>query len=116
MDDERLRVVCLCAQWCGVCRDYAMLFERAARDYAGRADFVRLDIEDEAELLDPVEVENFPTVLLMRGARVLFYGTITPQPATLARLVERALAGELRPLAAVPEIDALAQRILAARR
>ena len=113
MDEDRLHVVCLCAQWCGVCREYAALFERAAADFAGRAEFLRLDIEDEADLLDPVEVENFPTVLLARGSRVLFFGTITPQPATLARLVEGALAGDLRPLANVPEIDALARRIIA---
>jgi thioredoxin 1 len=114
MSDDMLRVTCLCAQWCGVCREYAAPFERAAADFAGRAAFLRLDIEDEADLLDPVEVENFPTLLIARGERVLFFGTITPQPATLARLVEGALAGELPTLAPMPEIDALAGRIIAA--
>jgi len=94
-----------------VCREYAALFEQVAADFAGRADFMRLDIEDEADLLDPIEVESFPTVLIARGDRVLFFGTITPQPATLARLVERALAGSLPAPADAPEIDALARRI-----
>jgi thiol-disulfide isomerase/thioredoxin len=114
MGDDLLRVFCLCAQWCGVCREYAALFESVAADFAGRAEFSRLDIEDEADLLDPVEVENFPTVLLVRGDRVLFFGTITPQPSTLARLVEGALDGDLRPLDGAPEVDSLARRIIAA--
>lgn len=114
MTDEVLRVVCLCAAWCGVCRDYAAPFEQAALAFGAQAEFMQLDIEDEAELLGPVDVENFPTLLIARGAQVLFFGTVTPHPQTLTRLVQGALAGELRPLADAPETDALAQRLQAA--
>jgi thiol-disulfide isomerase/thioredoxin len=106
-----MRVVCLCAEWCGVCRDYASLFDEAALVFEGRAEFARLDIEDEAELLGPVDVENFPTLLIVRGTRVLFFGTITPHAPTLTRLVQGALAGEFAMQGNSPEIEALAQRV-----
>jgi thioredoxin 1 len=109
--DNVLRVVCLCAEWCGVCRDHAAPFEETALAFGAKAEFTRLDIEDEAELLGPVDVENFPTLLIARGAQVLFFGTITPHAQTLARLVQGALAGELSPPAGAPEVDALAQRL-----
>lgn len=115
MDDDVLRVVCLCAAWCGVCRDYAAPFDEAAAGFAARAEFTRLDIEDEADLLGSVDVENFPTLLIARGPQVLFFGTITPHPQTLTRLVQGAIAGELRPLSDAPEVDALALRLQAAR-
>ena len=111
MNDDVLRVVCLCAAWCGVCRDYAAPFEQAALAFGAQAEFMQLDIEDEAELLGPVDVENFPTLLIARGAQVLFFGTVTPHAQTLTRLVQGALAAELRPLGNAPEIDALAQRL-----
>ena len=111
--DDVLRVLGLCAQWCGVCGDHAAVFEWAAVDFAGRAEFTRIDIEDEAALLDNVEVENFPTLLIARGDRVLFFGTITPHAQTLMRLVQGALAGELESQTDAPEIDALAQRVAA---
>ena len=114
MDDDVLRVVCLCAAWCGVCRDYAAPFDEAALGFGTEVAFTRLDIEDEAELLGSVDVENFPTLLIARGAQVLFFGTVTPHAQTLTRLVQGALAGELRPLADAPEIDALALRLQAA--
>lgn len=114
MDDDLLRVVCLCAAWCGVCRDYAAPFEQAAIAFGAQAEFTRLDIEDEADLIGSVDVENFPTLLIARGAQVLFFGTVTPHAQTLTRLVQGALAGELRPLADAPEIDALARRLQAA--
>jgi len=111
MPGERLRVVCLCADWCGVCRDYRATFDSASASFGARAEFSWIDIEDDAALLDDVDVENFPTLLLARGARALFFGTITPQPATLARLVQSALDGELQPLADAAAIDALVRRL-----
>ena len=109
--EDVLRVVCLCAAWCGVCRDYATLFDEAAPAFGARAVFTRLDIEDEAELLGNVDVENFPTLLITRGEQALFFGTITPHAQTLARLVQGALAGELKPPTDALEINALAQRL-----
>jgi len=110
-DDEALRVVCLCAAWCGVCRDYRATFDAAAADMPATSRFTWIDIEDDAELLDDVDVENFPTLLIANGERTLFFGTITPQPATLARLLQGARAGELAALADTPEVDALVRRL-----
>ncbi len=111
MHGERLQVVCLCAGWCGVCRDYRATFDAAAAEFGARAGFSWFDIEDDAALLDDVDVENFPTVLIARGDCTLFFGPITPQPATLARLVRRALDGELRQLTGAPEVDSFVRRL-----
>lgn len=112
-NDDTLRVVCLCAGWCGVCRDYRATFDAALASFGAEAAFSWIDIEDDAALLDDVDVENFPTVLIARGDRAVFFGTITPQPATLTRLVQRAVDGALPPLAEAPAIDALVQRLRA---
>jgi len=111
MNDETLHVLCLCAGWCGVCRDYRATFDNALASFGDRAVFRWFDIEDDAALLDEVDVENFPTVLIARGARLLFFGPITPQPATLARLVQGALDGELTQLGGAASIDALVGRL-----
>jgi thioredoxin 1 len=110
-ETSTLRVACLCAEWCGVCRDYAALFELSSNEFDGRCNFTWIDIEDEADLIDGVDVENFPTLLIVRGDEVLFYGAITPHAQTLSRLVQGALAGDLKPLARTPEIDSLVRRI-----
>ena len=106
-----LLVACLCAQWCGTCRDYAATFDAAAAALGSDGRCVWIDIEDDAALLDSVDVENFPTLLIARGERLLFFGTITPQPATRARLVSSALAGALPAPASMPEFDALVRRL-----
>jgi thiol-disulfide isomerase/thioredoxin len=84
---EPLLVACLCAQWCGTCKDYAPLFEGLKADFPG-ATFRWLDIEDESELVDPIEVENFPTLLIATAGQARFFGTVTPHIETLKRLIQ----------------------------
>lgn len=84
-------VVCLCAEWCGVCREYRDGF----RDIAGQFPLARfhwLDIEEHADDLGDIDVENFPTLLIRRRELIVFYGTILPTPSHLRRMLEVLLA------------------------
>lgn len=82
-----LLVACLCADWCGTCREYRTLFDQLATQLT-EVRFVWIDVEDEAELVDPIEVEDFPTILIASPARALFFGTVLPHIQTLQRLIE----------------------------
>lgn len=84
--DAAKTVACLCAAWCDTCETYRPVLERLAQEHAD-ACFVWLDIEDHEDLLGTLEVENFPTLLIAVGAEVRFYGTLTPMPETLARVL-----------------------------
>jgi thioredoxin 1 len=90
-----LTIACLCAQWCSNCRAYRATFDTIARGYAG-VRFVWIDIEDEAELVGPIDVENFPTLLIGSELGPLFFGPITQQPEVLKRLLQTHLADEPR--------------------
>jgi thiol-disulfide isomerase/thioredoxin len=90
-----LLVACLCAQWCGTCGAYRAAFDALAAEIGAQAQFVWVDIEDQADALGDVDVEDFPTLLVARGDTLLFFGPLTPQPSTLARLLRSALDGDL---------------------
>jgi thioredoxin 1 len=80
-------VICLCAEWCGVCRDYRPVFEAVAARHPGLR-FAWIDIEDEAERLGDLDIETFPTLLVAEGESQRFLGTLTPHAETLSRLLE----------------------------
>jgi hypothetical protein len=95
-------VACLCAAWCRTCDDYREVMSKAVRAHPG-VRFAWVDIEDHADALDDPtgaaqDIENFPTLLIAHDGAPHFFGTVTPQPRVLARLVHQALAGELRAL------------------
>jgi thiol-disulfide isomerase/thioredoxin len=104
--------VCLCAAWCDTCTAYRATFEAAAQRFEA-VRFVWLDIEDQEALLGPVEVENFPTVLIALGDDVRFFGTVTPQAQTLERLLRAHLHEGARASAVDPAVAALLQRLRA---
>lgn len=88
-------VACLCAAWCDSCRDYRSTFESLAASLAGEAEFAWIDIEDEADALGDLDVENFPTLLIADDEVVRFLGPVTPQAQTAERLLRSAQAGAL---------------------
>ncbi len=97
-------VVCLCAEWCGACREYRPLFEQVARAHP-QLRFAWVDIEDHAELADDFDVETFPTILVADGDGTRFLGPVLPHAETLARMLgalQRAQPSE-RPVALLLE-------------
>jgi thioredoxin 1 len=93
-----LLVACLCADWCGACREYKPLFDSLTGKFPN-VRFLWVDVEDEADLIDPIEVEDFPTILIAKGSnsnmQPLFFGTVLPHIETLDRLIQDKMsAGE----------------------
>lgn len=82
-------MICLCAAWCGTCREFTVLY-KSVQDAVPDAVFKWLDIEDEADSLGDVDVENFPTVLIGIDEHPVFFGVITPHQSTLERLIRGA--------------------------
>ncbi|NEX62832.1 thioredoxin family protein [Noviherbaspirillum galbum] len=79
-------VACLCAAWCDTCRAYRAGFDALARQHPDKR-FVWIDIEDEADVVGDIDVENFPTLLIQRGDDVHFFGTVLPDPRVADRLI-----------------------------
>jgi thioredoxin 1 len=106
-------VACLCADWCGSCRDYRGRFEEVQARFP-EARFLWVDIEDQAALVDPVEVENFPSIMVLINGETRFFGTVLPHLETLDRLIRAQLDASAAAAPQNPEVAALAQRLLAA--
>lgn len=91
-----MEVVCLCAAWCGTCRDYLPEFTAVAKAQPGwRMRWV--DVEDFEAALDEADITTFPMVLIANGEGTLcFAGPVTPQQGMLQRLCNAARKGSLR--------------------
>ena len=87
IDGDRWVVACLCAAWCGTCGGYRAAFDSLAARHPDKV-FVWIDIEDQADVVGDLDVENFPTLLLQREDTVAFFGTMLPDPAVAERLLQ----------------------------
>ena len=88
----------LCADWCQVCQDYRQTFAQLASEFAGAAEFVWVDIEDDEDALGAVKVDDFPTLLIARGSQACHFAAVVAGAASAQRLLRRDLVRELPPL------------------
>jgi thioredoxin 1 len=79
-------VICLCAEWCGACREWRAAFMQVAASHS-QLRFAWVDVEDEADAMGDIDIETFPTVLIARGQQPLFLGPVQPSGAQLTRLI-----------------------------
>ena len=109
LDDEHWRVICLCAEWCNVCREWRGAFEQLAAAHP-RLRFAWIDVEDEAQAMGDVDIETFPTMLVARGDSPRFFGPVQPSAAHLARLLASLMDGPA-PAQEPAEASALLRRL-----
>jgi thioredoxin 1 len=111
-------VVALCAEWCSTCRDYRPLLAARA---AAVPDELHLwvDIEDDADPLGDLDIETFPTLLVLHRGRPLFFGPVLPQIDVVDRLLQTLRSGAAADIPIAPDNEVavrwLAQQALAAR-
>ena len=84
---NRTIVACLCAAWCDVCTTYRPRFDAVASQYPELL-FLWIDIEDQADSVEDLEIDNFPTLLIQQQDVVTFYGTMQPDSMQLKRMIQ----------------------------
>lgn len=112
MDDDDLLLACLCAGWCTTCEAYRPTLAALARQRPGLR-LAWIDIEEHSDALGDgaLDIETFPTLMLLQRGEPRFYGPVLPHAGAVQRLLQ-ALADEaLAPGAAVPA--GLAKAVLA---
>lgn len=85
------QAICLCAAWCGVCRDWDRVFRELAAAFPG-VRFAWVDVEDEADALGDLEIETFPTLLVAQDGQARFFGPVQPLAGEVSRLLKRLFA------------------------
>ena len=104
-----LSVIGLCAAWCGTCGEFRADFEQLAADRTD-ATFVWLDIEDDAEIVGDIDVENFPTIAVYRDGVPMHFGVSLPQRQIVARVLS-SIGPTSQPIAVPEAVTTLPARL-----
>jgi len=66
LDSERPVLVDFWAQWCGPCRTLAPIVEAVAEQYAGSAQVVKLNVDDNPSVVEKYRIQAIPTLIVFR--------------------------------------------------
>jgi thioredoxin 1 len=81
------------APWCGPCRALAPVLEEIGKEYDGRANVIKVNVDESPKTAANYGVRSIPTLLLIREANVrdTLIGLTTKDK--LAAFIDRNLAG-----------------------
>ena len=79
------------AAWCGPCRAFAPVFERAAKQHPDIV-FGKIDTEAENQLADTFEVHSIPTLMAFRDGVLVLAQPGALSPAALEQLIAQVRA------------------------
>ncbi len=89
---RRPAVVDFYATWCGPCRMMSPIVEEIAKDYSGKVDFYKVDVDKEKELASVFGIQSIPTFLFIpeKGTPTVQMGAM--EKAEFEELVKSAIA------------------------
>ena len=76
------------ASWCGPCRQFAPVFEKASETHADVV-FGKVDTEAQQELAGAANIQAIPTLMLFRDGVLLFRESGALPPAALEELLAK---------------------------
>ena len=81
-------VVDFWAAWCGPCRAMAPMFEQAAGRLAGKARFVKVNVDEQQAIASRYGIRAIPTLLLFKNGQEVKRSSGVMDAGALARWVE----------------------------
>jgi len=85
---DRIVLVDAWAAWCGPCRVFAPIFEKAADDHPDHV-FAKLDTEAHKDLVGKLGIVNIPTLMIYREGILLYHEAGSPTADVLEDLIKQ---------------------------
>jgi thioredoxin len=59
------------ADWCSVCKDLYSMIEQLEQEYQNQVIFVKIDVDNDADLADQFKIDKLPTFLLFKDREIV---------------------------------------------
>jgi len=80
------------AEWCGPCRMVSPVIEELANEYAGKINFVKVNVDENNELASKYNVFSIPTLALFSKGQVIAQQVGAASKGSYKNMIDSALS------------------------
>jgi thioredoxin 1 len=89
INDSNLVLVDFWAAWCGPCRNFAPVYERASEKHPD-VTFGKVNTEEQRELAQTFQIRSIPTLMIFREQIIIFSQAGSLPEQALTEIIEKA--------------------------
>ena len=71
LDSDKLTVVDFWAEWCGPCRAIGPVIEELSKEYTGRVNIGKVNVDQNPEVSMNYGITSIPAILFIKGGKVV---------------------------------------------
>jgi thioredoxin 1 len=71
LNNPGLTIVDFNATWCGPCKMLKPIFDKAAKDFSGKASFASIDVDENPAVSEKYKIQSIPLLLFFKGGKVV---------------------------------------------
>jgi thioredoxin 1 len=80
------------AEWCGPCRMVTPVVEELANEYAGKVNFVKVNVDENNELASKYNVFSIPTLALFSKGKIVAQQVGASSKSSYKNMIDNALS------------------------
>ncbi len=71
LDSDKLTIVDFWAEWCGPCRAIGPVIEELSKEYAGRVNVGKVNVDNNPDVSVKYGITSIPAILFIKGGQVV---------------------------------------------
>lgn len=71
LDSDKLTVIDFWAEWCGPCRAIGPVIEELSKEYAGKANIGKVNVDNNPNVSMQYGITSIPAILFIKGGQVV---------------------------------------------
>jgi thioredoxin 1 len=71
LESDKLTVIDFWAEWCGPCRAIGPVIEELAKDYAGKVNIGKVNVDNNPNVSVNYGITSIPAILFIKGGKVV---------------------------------------------